>query len=77
MAATAASLSTSRWERILGRLLSLAAGHPALGRVGRLVLTNCDSYDQFPPEALKKATALSRTLPRLHMRSTDSTGRFC
>ena len=46
-------------------LLSLAAGHPALGRVGRLVLTNCDSYDQFPPDALKKAAALSRTLPRL------------
>ncbi|ETK37110.1 alpha/beta fold hydrolase [Microbispora sp. ATCC PTA-5024] len=46
-------------------LLSLATGHPALGRVGSLVLTNCDSYDQFPPDALKKAAALSRTLPRL------------
>jgi pimeloyl-ACP methyl ester carboxylesterase len=46
-------------------LLSLATGHPALRRVGRLVLTNCESYDQFPPDALKKATALSRTLPRL------------
>ncbi|HEY7076227.1 MAG TPA: alpha/beta fold hydrolase, partial [Solirubrobacteraceae bacterium] len=33
-------------------LLSLATGHPALGRIGRLVLTNCESYDQFPPDAL-------------------------
>jgi pimeloyl-ACP methyl ester carboxylesterase len=46
-------------------LLSLATGHPALGRVGRLVLTNCDNYDQFPPDALRKATALCRALPRL------------
>jgi pimeloyl-ACP methyl ester carboxylesterase len=46
-------------------LLSLATEHPALGRVGRLVLTNCESYDQFPPDALKKATTLARTLPRL------------
>ena len=46
-------------------LLSLASGHPALGRVGRLVLTNCDSYDQFPPDKLRKATALCRALPRL------------
>jgi pimeloyl-ACP methyl ester carboxylesterase len=46
-------------------LLSLATGHPALGRVGRLVLTNCDSYDQFPPDKLKKASALARALPRL------------
>ena len=46
-------------------LLSLATGHPALARVGRLVLTNCDSYDQFPPDALRKGTAVARTLPRL------------
>jgi hypothetical protein len=46
-------------------LLSLATGHPALGRVVRLVLTNCESYDKFPPDGLKKATALCRTLPRL------------
>jgi pimeloyl-ACP methyl ester carboxylesterase len=30
-------------------LLALASGHPALARVGRVVLTNCDSYDQFRP----------------------------
>jgi pimeloyl-ACP methyl ester carboxylesterase len=29
------------------------------------VLTNCDSYDQFPPDALKKGAALSRRFPRL------------
>src|SRR5215213_4384571 len=46
-------------------LLSLATDHPALGRIGRLVLTNCESYDQFPPDALKRAAALCRTLPRL------------
>ena len=46
-------------------LLSLATGHPGLRRVGRLVLTNCESYDQFPPDALKKAATLSRALPRL------------
>lgn len=46
-------------------LLSLASGHPALGRVGRLVLTNCESYDQFPPDKLKMAAALCRAFPRL------------
>jgi pimeloyl-ACP methyl ester carboxylesterase len=46
-------------------LLSLATDHPALERIGRLVLTNCDCYDQFPPDALKKATAFSRRFPRL------------
>jgi pimeloyl-ACP methyl ester carboxylesterase len=46
-------------------LLSLATGHPALGRVSRLVLTNCESYDQFPPDSLKRASALSRALPGL------------
>src|SRR3954447_3258636 len=46
-------------------LLSLASDHPALARIGRLVLTNCDSYDQFPPDALKKASALCRRAPRV------------
>jgi pimeloyl-ACP methyl ester carboxylesterase len=44
-------------------LLSLATGHQALGRIGRLVLTNCESYDQFPPDALKRASAACRTFP--------------
>jgi hypothetical protein len=46
-------------------LLSLATDHPALGRVSRLALTNCESYDQFPPDGLRKAAAVCRTLPRL------------
>jgi pimeloyl-ACP methyl ester carboxylesterase len=46
-------------------LLSLAAGHPALSRIGRVVLTNCDSYDQFPPDALKKMVSMCRTVPRV------------
>lgn len=50
-------------------LLSLASGHPALGRIGRLVLTNCDSYDQFPPDALRKGVELSRRFPRLAART--------
>jgi pimeloyl-ACP methyl ester carboxylesterase len=46
-------------------LLSLATGHPALRRVGRLVLTNCENYDQFPPDKLKKAAAVCRAFPGL------------
>jgi pimeloyl-ACP methyl ester carboxylesterase len=46
-------------------LLSLDSGHAALDRVGRLVLTNCESYDKFPPEGLRKTAALCRRFPRL------------
>lgn len=46
-------------------LLSLATAHPALARVARLILTNCESYDQFPPDSLKKASAACRRFPRL------------
>jgi pimeloyl-ACP methyl ester carboxylesterase len=46
-------------------LLSLASEHPALERVDRIVLTNCDSYDQFPPDKLKRASAFARRFPRL------------
>src|SRR5258708_21474426 len=46
-------------------LLSLATGHRALGRMGRLVLTNCENYDQFPPDQLKKAVAMCRRTPWL------------
>jgi pimeloyl-ACP methyl ester carboxylesterase len=46
-------------------LLSLASGHPALARIDRVVLTNCESYDKFPPDALKRAAWLCRALPRL------------
>jgi pimeloyl-ACP methyl ester carboxylesterase len=46
-------------------LLSLGTGHPALARIGRLVLTNCESYDQFPPSKLKMASAMCRRMPGL------------
>jgi len=46
-------------------LLALASGHPALPRMTRLVLTNCDSYDQFPPDKLKKGSAMCRAVPGL------------
>jgi pimeloyl-ACP methyl ester carboxylesterase len=46
-------------------LLSLATDHPALARIERLVLTNCESYEKFPPKSLRLASALSRTFPRL------------
>jgi pimeloyl-ACP methyl ester carboxylesterase len=46
-------------------LLALASEHPALERIDRIVLTNCDSYDQFPPDKLKRASAICRRLPRL------------
>jgi pimeloyl-ACP methyl ester carboxylesterase len=46
-------------------LLALASGHPGLGRVGRLVLTNCDNYGQFPPDALKRTAAMCRAAPGL------------
>ena len=46
-------------------LLSLASHHPALDRIGSLVLTNCESYDQFPPDGLRKAAAVCRRLPRI------------
>ncbi len=46
-------------------LLSLATDHPALRRVGRVVLTNCDNYDQFPPSKLQKAATMCRRMPRL------------
>ena len=46
-------------------LLSLASGHAALDRIGRLVLTNCESYEHFPPGSLRVATLLCRMLPWL------------
>lgn len=64
-------------------LLSLDGEHPALARVDGLVLTNCESYDKFPPDGLKKATALARTFPglarallRLQLRSSIGQRKF-
>lgn len=56
-------------------LLSLATGHPALGRIGRLVLTNCESYDQFPPDKLRMASAMCRRMPRLARGAVRLTAR--
>jgi len=56
-------------------LLSLATGHPALGRISRLVLTNCESYEHFPPDSLKKASAASRALPWLARAAIRLTAR--
>ena len=61
-------------------LLSLATDHPALARLGRLVLTNCENYDQFPPDKLRLAAAMCRTIPRfaqagLRLQVGSSAGR--
>ncbi len=44
-------------------LAALASDHPGLERIGRLVLTNCDSYEHFPPEGFDKIAAISRRVP--------------
>lgn len=44
-------------------LAALASGHPGLDRIGRLVLTNCDSYEHFPPKGFDKIAAISRRVP--------------
>ena len=53
-------------QRHGGRAAAAVAGHrpPALERVGRLVLTNCESYDQFPPDALKNGVGAVPRVPR-------------
>jgi pimeloyl-ACP methyl ester carboxylesterase len=42
---------------------ALGSGHPGLSRVGRLVLTNCDSYEHFPPKGFDSMVKMTRTLP--------------
>jgi pimeloyl-ACP methyl ester carboxylesterase len=44
-------------------LASLATGHAGLERMTRLVLTNCDSYEHFPPKGFDKIAAISRKVP--------------
>ena len=46
-------------------LAALGTGHPGLDRIGRLVLTNCDSYEHFPPKGFDRIAALSRRVPPL------------
>jgi pimeloyl-ACP methyl ester carboxylesterase len=41
-------------------LAALGTGRPGLQRIGRLVLTNCDSYEHFPPRGFDKMVALMR-----------------
>ena len=45
--------------------LSTGADRSAGSLARLLVLTNCDNYSQFPPDALRRASAVSRALPRL------------
>ena len=46
-------------------LAALGTGHAGLDRIGRLVLTNCDSYEHFPPKGFDKIAAISRRFPPL------------
>lgn len=51
---------------------ALATGHPGLDRIARLVLTNCDSYEHFPPkgfDALVKAMRVAPPLGTLVLRA--------
>ena len=44
-------------------LAALGTGHPGLARIGRIVLTNCDSYEHFPPKGFDRIAAISRRIP--------------
>jgi pimeloyl-ACP methyl ester carboxylesterase len=44
-------------------LAALGTERPGLQRIGRLVLTNCDSYEHFPPKGFDKMVALMRRSP--------------
>lgn len=46
-------------------LIALNSEEPGLRRIGRLVLTNCDSYENFPPRAMRGMVAVSRRFPPL------------
>jgi pimeloyl-ACP methyl ester carboxylesterase len=51
---------------------ALGSGHPGLERIGRLVLTNCDSYEHFPPkgfDVMVKLTRRVRPLGKLLLRA--------
>lgn len=43
--------------------LVITAEHPAVQRIGRLALTNADSYDNFPPKAFKPVQTMARYVP--------------
>jgi pimeloyl-ACP methyl ester carboxylesterase len=44
-------------------LAALGTGHPGLERIGRLILTNCDNYEHFPPKGFDAMVALARRVP--------------
>lgn len=44
-------------------LLALGSTHPALHRISRVVLTNCDSYDHLPPTLLAPLVGLAHYAP--------------
>jgi pimeloyl-ACP methyl ester carboxylesterase len=44
-------------------LAALACGHPGVERIGALVLTNCDSYEHFPPKGFDRIAGLARRAP--------------
>jgi pimeloyl-ACP methyl ester carboxylesterase len=46
-------------------LAALGTGHPGLARIGRLVLTDCDSYEHFPPKGFERIVTLTRRVPWL------------
>jgi len=50
-----------------GGLVLAALGDPTLetSRIGRLVLTNCDSYEHFPPGSFAQIVKLCRVSPRI------------
>jgi len=46
-------------------LIALDSGEPGLDRVSRLVLTNCDSYENFPPRAMRGMVSVAKRVPPL------------
>ncbi len=44
-------------------LAALASGHPGVDRIGRLALTNCDSYEHFPPKGFDTLIRLMNRSP--------------
>jgi pimeloyl-ACP methyl ester carboxylesterase len=44
-------------------LLALGGDATGLARIGRVVLTNCDSYDHLPPKAFGPIVSLCRAVP--------------
>jgi len=44
-------------------LLALDEPHDGLDRIGALVLTNCDSFEHFPPRGVRPFSALCRVAP--------------